>query len=291
MNSFLKLVIVLAVAHLLAALGFVAWLFASGRVDGERIARVREIFSTTIEQEKRTRAEEESKASAAAADADLVRRLRELPLASAERTDTDSRAGDRIELGLRTFEDKTRRLRDELRKDGESLDQRIQSFEKRKSDWEQSIAADKQRVTDEQFRKAVKNLESLPPKQAREVVLELVRTSRMDTAVAYLDAMSSAKASNLLKSFKSEEETKVATELLERLRMLGLESEARAERTNVAKPADQPAESARTEANASGGGSGTRASAANRPLELPGSHGAGGSGRPAGGTRANADGQ
>jgi len=286
MNSFLKLVIVLAVAHLLAALGFVAWLFASGRVDGERIARVREIFSTTIEQEKRTRAEEESKASAAAADADLVRRLRELPLASAERTDTDSRAGDRIELGLRTFEDKTRRLRDELRKDGESLDQRIQSFEKRKSDWEQSIAADKQRVTDEQFRKAVKNLESLPPKQAREVVLELVRTSRMDTAVAYLDAMSSAKASNLLKSFKSEEETKVATELLERLRMLGLESEARAERTNGAKSADQPAESARTEANASGGGSGFRAPTANRSLELPG-----GPGRADAGSSANADGQ
>ena len=286
MNSFLKLVIVLAVAHLLAALGFVTWLFASGRVDGERITRVREIFSTTIEQEKRARAEEESKASAAAADADLVRRLRELPLASAERTDTDSRAGDRIELGLRTFEDKTRRLRDELRKDGESLDQRIQSFEKRKSDWEKSIAADKQRVTDEQFRKAVKSLESLPPKQAREVVLELVRTNRMDTAVAYLDAMSSSKASNLLKSFKSEDETKVATELLERLRMLGLESEARAERTNGAKPADQPAESARTEANASGGGSGPRAPAANRPLELPGT-----AGRTVGGSRANADGQ
>ncbi|MEY4119166.1 MAG: hypothetical protein RLZZ116_2494 [Planctomycetota bacterium] len=286
MNSFLKLVIVLAIAHLLAALGFVTWLFASGRVDGERLARVREIFSTTIAEEKRTRAEEETKASAAAADADLVRRLRELPLASAERTDTDSRAGDRIELGLRNFEDKTRRLRDELRKDGESLDQRIQSFEKRKSDWEKSIAADKQRVTDEQFRKAVKNLESLPPKQAREVVLELVRTNRMDTAVAYIDAMSSAKASNLLKSFKSEEETKVATELLERLRMLGLESEARAERTNGAKSADQPAESARTEANASGGGSGSRAPAANRSLELPG-----GSGRADAGSRANADDQ
>ena len=278
MNSFLKLVIVLAVAHLLAALGFVTWLFASGRVDGERITRVREIFSTTIEQEKRARAEEESKASAAAADADLVRRLRELPLASAERTDTDSRAGDRIELGLRTFEDKTRRLRDELRKDGESLDQRIQSFEKRKSDWEKSIAADKQRVTDEQFRKAVKSLESLPPKQAREVVLELVRTNRMDTAVAYLDAMSSSKASNLLKSFKGDEEVKVATELLERLRMLGLESEARAERTHGAKPADIPAETARTAANPGGGGApaGPRAPAANRPLELPG--GAGGRG-------------
>ena len=280
MNSFLKLIIVLAVAHLLAALGFVAWLFASGRVDGERISRVREIFSTTISDEKRARAEEESKAADLAADDELLRKLRELPLASADRTDTDSRASDRIELGLRTFEDKTRRLRDELKKDGESLDQRIQSFEQRKSDWEKSIAADKQRVTDEQFRKAVKSLESLPPKQAREVVLELVRTNRMDTAVAYLDAMTSSKASNLLKSFKSEEETKVATELLERLRMLGLESEARAERTNGAKSADQPAESARQAASGAGAGRPTAPAAgaatgiaagggANRSLEVP----------------------
>ena len=137
-------------------------------------------------------------------------------------------------------------------------------------------------MTDEQFRKAVKSLESLPPKQAREVVLELVRTNRMDTAVAYLDAMSSSKASNLLKSFKSEDETKVATELLERLRMLGLESEARAERTNGAKSADNPAESARQASSGAGepsrpasggrpaaGGVASGAGTANRALELP----------------------
>ena len=53
------------------------------------------------------------------------------------------------------------------------------------------------------------------------------------------------------KVIKSEDETKVATELLERLRMLGLESEARAERTNGAKSADNSAESAR---QASAGG-------------------------------------
>lgn len=285
MNSFLKLIIVLATAHLLAVAGFAGWLFATGRIDAERLSQLRALFEKPVSVAAAERAEQESKLAAEAADADAMRRLRELPLASAERADTGSRASERIDVGLRAFEDTTRRLRDELQKDNGTLEQRIQAFEKRQKDWEQSIAADKRRATDEQFRKAVKNLESLPPKQAREVVLELVRSNRMDTAVGYLDAMSSSKASNLLKSFKSEDETKVATELLERLRMLGLESEARAERTNGAKPADQPAESARTEANASGGGSGSRAPAANRPLELPGSPG-----KPASGSRANADG-
>ena len=286
MNSLFKLIIVLATAHLLAVIGFVGWLFASGRVDSERLSRLGEMFAKPVAAEKQEAAEREAKLATEAADADAMRRLRELPLASAERTDTGARASERIDLGLRAFEDSTRRLRDELKRDGETLEQKIQSFEKRQKDWEASIAADKQRATDEQFRKAVKNLESLPPKQAREVILELVRTARMDTAVAYLDAMSSSKASNLLKSFKSEEETRVATDLLERLRMLGLESEARAERTNGAKSADTPAESARSEPRrtASGDAAGSRGAAANQSLELPE-----GAGRPGSGARANAD--
>jgi len=273
MNSFLKLVIVLAAAHLLAVAGFFGWLAASGRIDAARLERLRELFAKPVAVEAKERREAEAKAAEAATDAELMQRLRELPLASADRSETGSRAEERIELGLRAFEDKTRRLREELRKDGENLEQQIRGFEERKAAWEASIAADKERETDEQFRKAVRLVESMPPKQARAWILELVKSGKTETAVAYLDAMTGAKASNLLKSFKGDDETKVATELLERLRMLGLESEARAERTNGAKTADTPAESARTEANAGGGG---RAPAANRAIELP--SGAAGSG-------------
>lgn len=270
MNAFLKLVVVLATAHLLAALGFAGWLVASGRVDGDRLERVRGIFAKPVKVEASERKAAEAKAAETAADAEMMQRLRELPLASADRVETGSRSEERIELGLRAFEDKTRRLRDELRRDGENLEQQIRAFEERKAEWEESIAADKQRETDEQFRKAVRLVESMPPKQARAWILELVKTGKTETAVAYLDAMTGAKASNLLKSFKGDEETKVATELLERLRMLGLESEARAERSNGAKTADTPAEPARAQASTAGqDGRGSRAPAANRALELP----------------------
>jgi hypothetical protein len=258
MNSFLKLVIVLAAAHLLAVAGFFGWLAASGRIDAARLERLRELFAKPVAVEAKERREAEAKAAEAATDAELMQRLRELPLASADRSETGSRAEERIELGLRACE---------------NLEQQIRGFEERKAAWEASIAADKERETDEQFRKAVRLVESMPPKQARAWILELVKSGKTETAVAYLDAMTGAKASNLLKSFKGDDETKVATELLERLRMLGLESEARAERTNGAKTADTPAESARTEANAGAGG---RAPAANRAIELP--SGAAGSG-------------
>ena len=45
MKSILKLLLVLAIAHLLAVVAFVGWLFGTGRVDAERLSRVRGIFA------------------------------------------------------------------------------------------------------------------------------------------------------------------------------------------------------------------------------------------------------
>jgi hypothetical protein len=296
MNSFVKLGIVVATANLLAVAGFAGWLAATGRLDRERIDRVRELFAKPVADEAKEKQDALSKADEAALAEDAMRKLRELPMASAERADSTARTEERIELGLRTFKDSTERMRDGLRNAEKSLDEQIRDFEKRKTAWEESIASDKQRATDEQFRKAVRLVESLPPKQARSWILELVNTHKTDTAVAYLDAMSGAKASNLLKSFKGDEETKVATELLERLRMLGLESEARAERPNAVKPADNPVDSARSPSRGSLGPA-SRADAgtgpaSNRSLELPGAAAKRpsqeqGGGQP--GARANAD--
>ena len=79
-------------------------------------------------------------------------------------------------------------------------------------------------------------LEGLPPKQAKDWILELVGSGKIEQAVKYLDAMSATKSANLLKSFKTAAETKSATDLVERLRVLGLESETQA----AAKPTAQP---------------------------------------------------
>jgi hypothetical protein len=110
-------------------------------------------------------------------------------------------------------------------------------------------------------------LEAAPAKQSKDWMLELVRTGREDQAVAYLDAMNPAKSAGLLKAFKGEGEAKVATDLLERLRQLGLESEINAGAQNDANSAASNANSAR-----SPGGNATAAAgqpAANGPVELP----------------------
>ena len=78
---------------------------------------------------------------------------------------------------------------------------------------------------DGQFAKVVRQLESVPPKQAKQIMLNLIGTGRADQAVAYLDAMSARPAAKLLREFKTDRETELATELLEQLRTFGVEAE------------------------------------------------------------------
>lgn len=271
MKTMLKLVTILAFANLLAAGGFVAWLASSGRVDAERLERVRDIFRPTIAEEKATLAEAASKGvelERLAADND---RLRDLPMSSSEQIVSSSRFTERATLAMRALEEQHRRMQEDLRSREGTVTQREEALTVRQLEWEKSIAAEKDRETKEQFRKAVRLLEAAPAKQAREWVLELVNTGRAEMAVGYLDAMNPAKSAALLKAFKNEGEAKVATDLLERLRMLGLESEASAERNNGAKPADIPVDSARPTRAASGGAvADERTPVSNGAVSLPG---------------------
>jgi hypothetical protein len=273
MKTLFKLVLVLAVANLLAVAGFVGWLFASGRVDGERLGRVRELFAQTIRDEK---AKSEELATAEAEAVRLAgdeRRLRELPIARADQIVQSERFEQRATLAMRSLEEGQRRMQADLAGREQSVTDRETSLATRQKEWEASIAAEKERETDEQFRKVVRLLESVPPKQARDWISELVRTGRIDQAVAYLDAMNRAKSSALLKAFKGETDTKVATDLLERLRVLGLESEVGLERPNAADSAEPSAEPARrTPGTAAAPGSGPTA---NGPVALPGNAPAG----------------
>jgi hypothetical protein len=245
MKSFMKLVTVLALANLFAVAGFVGWLFASGRVNGERLARVRDIFRPSIQEEAQLAAEAAQRDESAARLAEDNARLRELPISSSEQIVAASRFTDRATLAMRALEEQQARLQGDLLTREAAVKEREDALMRRQQEWERSISDDKVRQTDEQFRKAVRLLESAPPKQGREWILELVRAGKIDTAVSYFDAMNPAKSAALLKAFKGEGESKVATDLLERLRMLGLESEIGTGSTDGANSADNPVNSAR----------------------------------------------
>ena len=241
----MKLIKILAIANLLAVVGFVGWLVATDRVNRERLERVREIFHPTIAAEKTAIAEQ---------------------IVSAERFQ------QRAALAVRSLQDEQRRLLEDLSSRERGVTEREEALAKRQTDWETSISEEKERQTKDQFRKAVRLLESAPAKQGKEWILELVKSNREDQAVAYLDAMNPAKSAGLLKAFKGEGEAKVATDLLERLRQLGLESEINAGAPNGVNSAESAADSARANPAAPAGR--PAGPTTNGPAKLPGSAGA-----------------
>lgn len=211
----------LAVVHLLALAMFVAWLWHSDRLDGDRVQQVREMFSMTIpnariavkQAQVRTEAELEQRRDQAFGE--------DPPFSSAATIEIGSQVTRHTDQEIRRLEDSKKRQLAQLAEAQRVSEEREAESKARVEAWEKAVAADKKRQEDEQFAKAVKLLESQQPKQSKMIIVELVGTGKMDQAVAYINAMDDRKRAKLLGAFKTPVEQKLATELLEQLRTFG----------------------------------------------------------------------
>jgi hypothetical protein len=215
---------------------FVGWLWKSDRLDGGRVDAIREMLSMTI-------SEAEALADPAAVEGAGAGSLAE-PMASTSGRSSElqvelisMRRGQEA-LGQQGLLDERARLarlldlrETELARDRETLAQERQA-------WEAAIEAQRAQELDEQFARTVKIYESLPGKQGKKMLLELVAAGSPDQAVAYLNAMNSRAASRILREFKTEAETKLATELLEKLSTYGFEAVVPEEPSDERAPAD-----------------------------------------------------
>jgi hypothetical protein len=214
----------LAVVHLLALVMFVGWLWHTDRLDGDRVADVRALFAPTIA-EARAAAEQQKFQDEDRHQRQLEQaRRQDPPLPASDRVNhlsaarqDQGRAEHHLELVRRQLLQQFDIAAQQLESDRDALNAEQQDFE-------QGVETDQQRRYRDQLTKAVKLLESLPPKQAKQKIVELVQTGKIDQAVVYLDAMNQRSAGKVLAEFKTDEENKLATDLLERLRTLGLRS-------------------------------------------------------------------
>lgn len=212
----------LAVVNLLALVGFAGWLWTSGRLDAQRIHDIRDRFALTIA--------EETAAAKAESETELDTQLESAEREWAQNPSLPSDAqvrlaslvGRQTDQALRRLQDETGQLLARLNMRSAQLEQQKLEFEAAKTAWNESIEAERQRRTDEQFQKAVLQYESAPPKTAKEWILDLDALNERGQIVAYLDAMDPRAASKILREFKTEKEVALATELLEKLRTFGL---------------------------------------------------------------------
>jgi hypothetical protein len=221
MKRFLSAVTFLAIVHLLVLLMFTGWLWQSGRLSVDRIHRIREMLAMTEEEEDALAAERAAEVERAQAGAELEARRLNPPLPSGQQVQFTSMLTQQTEQSLRRLRDETEQLRQQQELRARQLDQREEELQQRQRTWEEGIAAEAERQADEQFQKTVKQYESAPAKVAKGWIMELVGQGEEAQVVAYLDAMNARAASRILREFKTEEEAKIATGLLEQLRTFG----------------------------------------------------------------------
>ncbi|MHC4991147.1 MAG: hypothetical protein ACYTGC_09220 [Planctomycetota bacterium] len=205
----------MAVVNLLALLMFGGWLWRSGRLDRERLLQVRDLLGPTIvEAEARVEQIALAASQQEAAAREAARRA-DPPLASDAHVRQISRDLEQERLAHQHVLDARARAEQQLRELLDRIEEGEARLRAQQDQWETRRTDGERQTADEQFARVVKQLETIPSKQAKGILLELIRTDRIDQAVRYLDAMSQRKAAKVISEFKTPEETRLATELLE----------------------------------------------------------------------------
>lgn len=215
MKSIWTVVSFFAIVHLLALMLFLGWLWRSDRLDMDRVQELRELLAPTITEQAELE-QEEVQRELEMADSQLTR------LPSAEQVVRLTTLQDQEQKSAQRMKDESVMLARQFELLARNTEAEREAFEIDRQRWEDATRAERDRKTDEQFAQTVQQYESLPAKQCKNMLLELIGMGQQRQAVAYLDAMKPRAASKILKEFKSQAEIVLATELLEDLRTFGL---------------------------------------------------------------------
>jgi len=200
-----------------------------------------DLFTPTLAEQAQVEAEVELAASDAAKARDQLMRLNSVakgPMTVEDRL-LENFEADEFDLHrLERLNAETRAIRERLAQDKEIIAKELTALEARQAKFDELVAERTSAMQDEDFNRAVKTLEQLPPKQAKGVMQQYMAQGKTDDAVNYLAAMQLRKSASILKAFKSEEEIPQVAKLLEQLRDRGKDPFARSQ---ADKPKEAPA--------------------------------------------------
>lgn len=221
MRTLWTILSVLAVANLLALGAFVAWLGGTDRLDLSRVRDMREMFSVTLTQQReddaKAKAQEEEELRAAKEKA----RMEQPPVTAADTLEIKLEQSKADIERLEAVRREVRILQETLRRERQALDEDRAALKKEREEFDRARAVVAETEGNAQFRKALATYEGLKPDQAKAALQELIDRKEVDQVVAYLNAMQERTRVKVISEF-IEADPKVATDLLERLRMRGL---------------------------------------------------------------------
>ena len=225
MKTAWNIITLVALANLIAIVGFVWWLHFSGRLDMGRVEAVRTMLSETIsDQTARETAEatEAERAAGAAAEAALMDGS---PVTAQETLAMRLEVSEIDRQRLERLKQEVEALSATLARERRLFEQERAAFESEKTGFE----AMRERLAaiegDAQFAKSVAVLETVKAGDAKGMITELLGTDPQQ-AVAYLNAMKARQRAKVIAEFNKDGSTDVATDLLEKLRLHGLDTGA-----------------------------------------------------------------
>ncbi|MEM9420508.1 MAG: hypothetical protein AAGA25_15870, partial [Planctomycetota bacterium] len=181
-------------------------------------------FKPTIAEVDQLKAEAEAAEADAAAARDQLMRLESVAKGPQTLEDRLAENFEADEFDLHRLERlgaETEAIRRRLDQDKALIAGEWAKLQADKAIFEEMVKVRTASMRDEDFDRAVKTLEQLPPKQAKGVVQKYIADGQMAEVVDYLAAMQLRKSAGILKAFKSEEDIPQAAEILERLRTRG----------------------------------------------------------------------
>lgn len=215
----------LALANLIALGAFAFWLKTSGRLNAERVEKVRQIFQPTIAQDTAAAASEKAKAELAAKEAEVVARDKRPPITAEQRLAI-----------IREHDDEQRQKNERLQRETQDL---LNQLDIRRAEFENDRKAfiaerDAFRAmrdqlakaeSDQQLAKTLKVYEALKPADAAammETMMSDTDPAGTNQVVAYLNRMQPRTSSRIVAEFKKKDPV-LAADLLERLRTFGFD--------------------------------------------------------------------
>ncbi len=174
MRSIWTAISLLAVANLLALLGFVGWLQASGRLNMDRVREARTLFTRTLADQKREADAAKSKAEGDLARAEAEARSRRAPMSATEQLAARLGAREIDEQRVAAFRAEVAQLRAALEQDSRELEKRLAALDQTRKAFDAMVADHNARVGEAQFKKAISVLENLKAADARAALQQII---------------------------------------------------------------------------------------------------------------------
>ncbi len=222
MKKLIKVVMVVAILNLLAVLAGAGWVFATGRVDKQRVTEVVGMFEeTTMGRDMRIKKEEADAAAALAFDdtalPELAMNADELNDVRLQMTQIDRARLERMQREIKDLQDTLKRERALLASERVDFEGQREAFGAMRDRLDEIEGS-------EQFSKSLDVLKESKAKDSMAMLSVLITQGKREQVVTYLSALSKGVRTEVIAEFIKAGEQQLAAGLLESIRMRGQET-------------------------------------------------------------------